>query len=61
MNQESKSQVNIKQMVIKAIQKVAPEIEESMINPNANLREECDLDSMDFLNVLTALKKASEI
>ncbi|WP_299018461.1 acyl carrier protein [uncultured Photobacterium sp.] len=48
----------IRTMVITAIQGIAPEIEESDIAPDEDLRDECDLDSMDFLNLLGAIKKA---
>ncbi len=56
MNQEE-----LKQLVIAAIQEVAPEIEESDIDPEEDIREECDIDSMDFLNFLAALKTSSGV
>jgi len=51
----------IQTWVIEAIQTVAPEIEANTINPDAELREECDIDSMDFLNFLSALKTSSGV
>ncbi|MCW8331388.1 acyl carrier protein [Photobacterium sp. SDRW27] len=51
----------IKTVVISAIQGLAPEIEEGEIEPDEDIRDECDLDSMDFLNLLTALKKSCGI
>jgi len=52
---------NIKQLIIEAIQEVAPEMEQDDIDMDEDLREECDLDSMDFLNFLIALKKSTAI
>lgn len=46
----------IRALIMEAIQSVAPEITEADIDPNEDLREACDLDSMDFLNLLGALK-----
>jgi acyl carrier protein len=47
--------------ILAAIQQVAPEIEEQDIAPDADLRENCDIDSMDFLNVVIALKKLTGV
>ena len=41
-------------LIITAIQGVAPELTIDDIDADADLREECDLDSMDFLNVIIA-------
>jgi acyl carrier protein len=35
--------------------RIAPEIEFDALDPAADLREQADLDSMDFLNLLTVL------
>jgi len=48
-------------LIIAAIQEVAPEIEQSDIDINEDIREECDLDSMDFINYLAALQKSTGI
>jgi acyl carrier protein len=34
---------------------IAPEVDMASIDPNADLREAIDIDSMDFLNLVTAL------
>ena len=39
---------NIPSLISDAIKHIAPEIEMSDIDPDEDLREECDLDSMDF-------------
>lgn len=51
----------IQKLVITAIQQVAPEIEENDIDPDADIREACDLDSMDFFNYIIALKDATGV
>jgi len=52
---------NTQQTILEAIQEVAPEIELDDIDMDEDIREECDLDSMDFLNYLIALKKSTGI
>lgn len=52
---------NIPSLIADAIKHIAPEIDMSEIDPDEDLREECDLDSMDFLNLLTSLKKSTEV
>jgi acyl carrier protein len=39
-------------IVTEALGRVAPEIDPSTIDPTSELRLECDLDSMDFLNLV---------
>jgi acyl carrier protein len=40
------------------LHQIAPDIEIERIDRNGDLREEFDIDSMDFLNLVTALSKA---
>jgi acyl carrier protein len=42
-------------VVEESLRAIAPEANLQVLSPDANLREELDLDSMDFLNFLTAL------
>ena len=37
------------------LHRIAPDIEIGNIDPGADLRDECDIDSMDFLTLVTAL------
>ena len=37
------------------LHRIAPEVDLATIDPNAELQEDLDLDSMDFLNLVTAL------
>ncbi|WP_345975636.1 acyl carrier protein [Sulfurimonas sp. HSL3-7] len=47
----------IKQTIIEQIVMVAPDIEEEEIEPSANLQRSLEIDSFDFLKVLTALNE----
>lgn len=52
---------DIEQLVLSAIQQVAPEIEMDDIEVDEDIRETCDLDSMDFINYLIAIKNATGV
>lgn len=43
------------------LRRIAPDIDPEAIDPNASLREEYDIDSMDFLNLVTALGKRFQL
>lgn len=45
----------LRQSILDAISDVAPEATFDALDPNKGLREQLDLDSMDFLNVIIAL------
>ena len=42
-------------VLIDELGRIAPETDASRLDPNAELRDELDIDSMDFLNLVTAL------
>ncbi len=42
-------------IALEALTRVAPDLADESIAPDADLREDYDLDSMDFLNWVTAL------
>jgi acyl carrier protein len=46
-------------VVTSAITKVAPDVDLDVIDPDADLREEAELDSLDFLNVVSAVHEAT--
>ena len=46
---------DIRAVIRDELARIAPEIEFEAIDPNADLRDEADIDSMDFLNLVTAL------
>ena len=45
----------LKKIVMNAILEIAPEADFETLDPNDGLREQLDLDSMDFLNVIIGL------
>jgi acyl carrier protein len=52
---------DITAVLIDELGRIAPEIDSSRLDPNAELREELDIDSMDFLNLVTALSERLEL
>lgn len=44
-----------------ALTEVAPDVDPSAIDPGAELAEQLDLDSMDFLNVVVAVNERTGI
>ena len=45
----------IKAVLIDELARIAPDIDLDDVDPTSDLREEFDIDSMDFLNLVTAL------
>ncbi len=45
----------IRSTVLRVLAEFAPEVEPSSIKPDVRLRDQVDLDSMDFLNILIAI------
>lgn len=48
-------------LIMRHIGDIAPEIEPDMVGHDEDIREACDLDSMDFLNLVIALHEATGI
>ena len=46
---------DLRQTIFTALRGIAPEADPSTVPPDADLREELDLDSMDYLNFVIAL------
>lgn len=46
---------DVRAAVVKALRSVAPEIDPASLDPGVFIRQEFDLDSMDFLNFVIAL------
>ncbi|MCF6148319.1 MAG: acyl carrier protein [Candidatus Kuenenia sp.] len=51
------AEVNIKEIINKHLMKVAPEADLEELSPDANIREELDIDSYDFLQFLIAINE----
>jgi len=52
---------DLRNAVLNALSEVAPEIDVAHLDRAADLREAIELDSMDFLNVAIAVRKATGI
>jgi acyl carrier protein len=55
------SRDDITAVLIDELGRIAPETDASELDPEADLREALDIDSMDFLNLVTALGQRLEI
>jgi acyl carrier protein len=55
------SKEDIADLVRSALINVAPEVEDQLLDPDADFRDQMDLDSMDFLNFVIALHEASGV
>ena len=51
----------IRQVVREALSNVAPEVDLEAIDPAKNLRDQIDIDSVDFLNFIIGLHKESGV
>ena len=51
----------IRSLIIAELGNVAPETDAATIDPDADLREELDIDSLDFLNFIAALHKKTGV
>jgi len=47
--------LDIRKVIKEELNNIAPEIDLAGIDPAADLRESLDIDSMDFLNFITAI------
>ncbi len=45
----------IRDLLMKHLGRIAPDISFDDVDPDADLREEYDIDSMDFMTLITAL------
>jgi len=49
------SDIDIRKVVQEELNNIAPEADLASVDPSADLREAIDIDSMDFLNFITAV------
>jgi acyl carrier protein len=47
----------IKETIVRTLAQIAPEADLDEIDPDKNMREELDIDSYDFLNLLIGLNE----
>lgn len=55
------SATEIRQIVLGVLGNIAPEVDLESIDPEDNLRDQMDIDSVDFLNFVIGLHKALAI
>ncbi len=48
-------QTEIRDNVLRILGNIAPEVDLSTVDPDANIREQLDIDSMDLLNFVVAI------
>jgi acyl carrier protein len=51
----------IRQVVVEELSNIAPETDPASIDPNADVRDALDIDSMDVLNFVIALHKRLQL
>ena len=47
--------IDIRKVVQEELSNIAPEVDMASVDPASDLREAIDIDSMDFLNFITAI------
>jgi acyl carrier protein len=52
------TRAEVKRLVLEALVSAVPEAQPSAIDPETPLREQLDIDSMDFINFVVALDEA---
>jgi acyl carrier protein len=57
----SPSEERLREVVIGALTEVAPDIDPATIEPDTDLVEQLDIDSMDFLNVIVAIHEQTGV
>ena len=53
--------MNARQTILDAIERIAPDVDPATWPTDVDFREEAELDSMDFLGVLTAVQEATGV
>ena len=57
MSGQMTSVIDIRKLVHDELNNIAPEIDMATVDPKTDLREAIDIDSMDFLNFITAIHR----
>ena len=53
--------MNTHQIILDAIERIAPDVDPASVPDDADFRDEIGLDSMDFLGVLNAVRDATGV
>lgn len=56
-----RSDEDILATVLRTLRQIAPEVDVATLSPTASLRDQVDLDSMDFLNFVIGLSQSSGV
>lgn len=51
----------LREVLVRALQEIAPEVDPAAIDPDASLTEQLELDSMDLLNVVVSVHEQTGI
>lgn len=51
----------VRQHVLNALSEIAPEADLQTLRPNLSVRDQLDIDSMDYLNFMIALSKSLQV
>ncbi|MFT7859710.1 MAG: phosphopantetheine-binding protein [Sulfurimonas sp.] len=51
----------LQRMIVQAILEIAPDVEEDEIELNANIQRSLEIDSFDFLKILTAMNEKTGV
>ena len=55
------SEERVRETIFDALHRIAPEVDPQTLDPGVDLREQADLDSMDFFNLLVAVSEALQV
>ncbi len=55
------SEPELREVVLGALVEVAPDVDPDGVDPEADLAEQLDIDSMDFLNIIVAIHEQTGI
>jgi acyl carrier protein len=55
------TQNEVQELVLKIIRDIAPDEDLSNVKPDVRLRDQLDLDSMDFLDIVMELRKRHQV
>ena len=51
--------MDMRQIILDAIERIAPDVDVATLPPDVDFRREAELDSMDFLGVLTKVQETT--
>jgi len=58
MSNTPPTEPDVRAAILRALRQVAPEVDPGSLRPDVNLRDQVDLDSMDFLNFVIGLAQS---